>query len=1408
MKSFNRLSASVLTAVVLFGPASNVMTVGAQKVNPKTAQTQNGKLNASQWAKWIDVKSDFAANDATGKQVKHGGKIWQATWWVGTTEPGSSEAYNTGWKNVGTVSADGTVTLNSGITANPFEPSGATSNGNSTTPYANIDAGQGKKWENHVFSPYIDSGLWYSSKSGGGLFPLGEIATSQAKTKYANLGFVIADPFALKEGKVVPTFAGAYNLDGTGAQASTVSAFSKQVKNYRAQGGDVMVSFGGENGTPLHVAYDNAEALADKYIEIIKAWGLTAIDFDIEGSYVRDTTSWRRNNEALKIVQEKLGDETPDFWFTFPVLPTGLVNSKDGQGNDSDAYNIIKEAVAGGIDVKGVNIMTMCFGPSFVTGATNEYYKYVIAASESLKQQLTDIYAAAGTPLSEKAAYQKIGLTPWIGKSTQPNETFVQSDAKKLVAYALDKKIGMLSFWSLNRDNAISEDLKNTGIDQKPFEFSSIFSKIENLNDAQKKPENEKPTFSGVTDKTIKVGDTFDQLAGVKAKDKEDGDLTKKIVVLGTVDTKKPGKYILTYIVKDSDKQETAKKRTITVKSNEEMPNEKPVFSGVTDKTIKVGDKFDNLSGVKATDKEDGDLTTQIKVEGAVDTTKAGKYTLTYSVKDTKGQETKKTRSITVTETSFPEWSATTIYHGGEIVTYNGKTYQAKWWTQGNRPDLGGLYGPWAALDGSVIPNEKPIISGATDQTIKVGDKFNHLSGVKATDKEDGDLTAKLKVTGTVDTSQAGKYILTYSVKDSKQQETKVTRTITVKDNEEVMDEKPVISGATDKTIKIGDKFDRLSGVKASDKEDGDLTAKLKVTGTVDTSQAGKYVLTYSVKDSKGQETTITRNVTVKAASTGDYADEMVNPVKDVMVGYWHNWASKSDGYQQGTALSMRLDEINKDYNVIDVSFMKADAGSHIPTFKPYGVTDEAFRAQVSDLNKAGRSVLLALGGADAHIELTRADEAAFVAEIINQVDKYGFDGIDLDLEQSAITAADNQTVIPSALKKVKDHYAKEGKNFLITMAPEFPYLKANGAYIPYIQNLEGYYDWINPQYYNQGGDGISGENGQWLAQNNDNKKEEFLYHLTKALVTGTDGYSSYVKIPADKFVIGLPSNNDAAATGYVKDPKAVEGAMKHLEADGLRIKGLMTWSVNWDGGQDKTGKKYAWEFVNRYSEMLELEVPEDKTPGNAKPVLTGIEDATVFVGSQFDPMKNVKASDKEDGDLTAKIKVSGKVDTSRAGRYTLTYSVKDTAGKETKATRLITVKANEESSNAKPVISGATDQSIKVGESFDPLKGVTARDKEDGDLTSKLQVTGTVDKSKVGKYTLTYTVKDSKGLEAKLTRTITVTDTFNPEWSASFTYTGGELVAYKGKTYQAKWWTKGDQPDQVGVYGPWGEVK
>ena len=206
----------------------------------------------------------------------------------------------------------------------------------------------------------------------------------------------------------------------------------------------------------------------------------------------------------------------------------------------------------------------------------------------------------------------------------------------------------------------------------------------------------------------------------------------------------------------------------------------------------------------------------------------------------------------------------------------------------------------------------------------------------------------------------------------------------------------------------------------------------------------------------------------------------------------------------------------------------------------------------------------------------------------------------------------------------------------------------------------------------------------------------------------------------------------------------------------------------------------------------------------NTAPIINGIENKTILVNEKFDKLAGVTASDKEDGDLTSKIKVTGEVDTSKVGEYKLVYSVTDSMGLTTEINRIITVKKIDEPSiNTAPVLNGLTNKTILINEKFDKLAGITASDKEDGDLTSKIKVTGEVDTSKAGEYKLTYSVTDSNGLETNKTIIITVKskDANNDTYDASKIYLTGDVVIYNGKKYKAKWWNQGEAPDKSAAW-------
>lgn len=160
--------------------------------------------------------------------------------------------------------------------------------------------------------------------------------------------------------------------------------------------------------------------------------------------------------------------------------------------------------------------------------------------------------------------------------------------------------------------------------------------------------------------------------------------------------------------------------------------------------------------------------------------------------------------------------------------------------------------------------------------------------------------------------------------------------------------------------------------------------------------------------------------------------------------------------------------------------------------------------------------------------------------------------------------------------------------------------------------------------------------------------------------------------------------------------------------------------------------------------------------PINAAPVIHAT-DKTITVGDTFDPKADITATDEEDGNLTSKIIVEkNDVDTTKAGKYEVTYKVTDNQGATCTKTIAVTVNPKMEVLNEAPTIDAA-DKTITVGDTFDPKAGVTAKDAEDGDLTDKIEVVkNTVDTKKAGKYEVTYKVTDSDG--ATRTKTIKVT--------------------------------------------------
>ncbi|MDI3236399.1 S8 family serine peptidase [Exiguobacterium antarcticum] len=187
-----------------------------------------------------------------------------------------------------------------------------------------------------------------------------------------------------------------------------------------------------------------------------------------------------------------------------------------------------------------------------------------------------------------------------------------------------------------------------------------------------------------------------------------------------------------------------------------------------------------------------------------------------------------------------------------------------------------------------------------------------------------------------------------------------------------------------------------------------------------------------------------------------------------------------------------------------------------------------------------------------------------------------------------------------------------------------------------------------------------------------------------------------------------------------------------------------------------KTGEEFmfvAWDVPGNKSGILKMKVIDSSAP-----LLKGTQDISIEAGQTFDAKRNISAMDETDGDVTQSILIAGTVNNRKPGVYSLTYSVKDRSGNETKMIRRVTVK-----DSVKPIMTGATNHSISLNSKFYPKKGVTAKDNIDGDVTKKIQVSGSVNVKKVGTYTMTYKVSDASSNTTIVIRKITVKDNVKP---------------------------------------------
>ncbi|MEJ1197968.1 MULTISPECIES: glycoside hydrolase family 18 protein [unclassified Streptomyces] len=273
---------------------------------------------------------------------------------------------------------------------------------------------------------------------------------------------------------------------------------------------------------------------------------------------------------------------------------------------------------------------------------------------------------------------------------------------------------------------------------------------------------------------------------------------------------------------------------------------------------------------------------------------------------------------------------------------------------------------------------------------------------------------------------------------------------------------------------------------------------------------------------------------------------------KHAVTGYWQNF--------DNGATVQRISDVSAQYDIIAVSFADATATPGAVTFNLDsaglgGYTVDQFKADVRAKQAAGKKVIISVGGEKGTVSVNDSASATnFANSVYAVMQEYGFDGVDIDLENGL-----NPTYMTQALRALS---AKAGPDMILTMAPQTIDMQStSGSYFRTALNVKDILTVVNMQYYNSGT--MLGCDGKVYAQGT----VDFLTAL--ACIQLENG------LDPSQVGLGLPASTRAAGGGYVA-PSVVNAALdcltKGTNCGSFKpsrtypdLRGAMTWSTNWD---------------------------------------------------------------------------------------------------------------------------------------------------------------------------------------------------------------------------------------------------
>ncbi|MEV7551501.1 cellulose binding domain-containing protein [Amycolatopsis sp. NPDC089917] len=442
-------AAATAGAVLVIAPASAAGGVGAafskgsdwgSGWEGKYTISNNSGSSLPTWTVEFDLPAGHSiASLWDGSYSVSGQHVTVKNTWNGNLSNGGNTSFGFNVKYSGTYVAPANCKINGGScdpgggptttpTTTTSSPTTTTSTSNPPTTTTSNPPQPGGRG-----APYLYMG-WGSP-------PNPQTVMNATGIKWFTLAFVLAS------NGCNPAWDGSRPLQG-GPDANAIS----QIK---AAGGQIVPSFGGWSGNKLGPNCSTPEALAGAYQKVIDAYGLKAIDIDIENTdEFENATVQDRVLNALKIVKAKN-----------PGIQTILTFGTTTSGPNSWGNRLIDQSKALNAGVDVYTIMPFDFGG----GA--DMYGNTIKAANGLRDKLKSTFG-----WDDATAYGHLGISGMNGLSDQQELTSLDAWTK-ITTWSKTNKIARLAFWSANRDRpcpggGVAENC--SGIAQNDWDFTRI----------------------------------------------------------------------------------------------------------------------------------------------------------------------------------------------------------------------------------------------------------------------------------------------------------------------------------------------------------------------------------------------------------------------------------------------------------------------------------------------------------------------------------------------------------------------------------------------------------------------------------------------------------------------------------------------------------------------------------------------------------------------------------------------------------------------------------------------------------------------------------------------------------------------------------------------------------------------